>query len=113
MITTVTLNPCIDKSVTIEGFTYGGMNRIIDSRIDPSGKGINVAIAYSQLGGQALCTGINYRVNGDLVEQRLDKAGIGHDFVTVHGNISTGLSAFMKINVRGNLSPLVFVKLLF
>jgi hypothetical protein len=32
---------------------------------------------------------------------------------SVHGNISTGLSAFMKINVRGNLSPLVFVKLLF
>jgi len=87
MITTVTLNPCIDKSVTIEGFTYGGMNRIIDSRIDPSGKGINVAIAYSQLGGQALCTGINYRVNGDLVEQRLDKAGIGHDFVTVNGEV--------------------------
>ena len=64
-----------------------GMNRIIDSRIDPSGKGINVAIAYSQLGGQALCTGINYRVNGDLVEQRLDKAGIGHDFVTVNGEV--------------------------
>ena len=73
MITTVTLNPCIDKTVTIDGFTYGGMNRIIDSRIDPSGKGINVAIAYSQLGGQALCTGINYRINGDLIEQRLDR----------------------------------------
>jgi hypothetical protein len=94
MITTVTLNPCIDKSVTIEGFTYGGMNRIIDSRIDPSGKGINVAIAYSQLGGQALCTGINYRVNGDLVEQRLDKAGIGHDFVTVNGEV--------RINHKGD-----------
>ena len=87
MITTVTLNPCIDKTVTIDGFTYGGMNRIIDSRIDPSGKGINVAIAYSQLGGQALCTGINYRINGDLIEQRLDRAGIAHDFVTVKGEV--------------------------
>jgi 1-phosphofructokinase len=87
MITTVTLNPCIDKTVTIDGFTYGGMNRIIDSRIDPSGKGINVAIAYSQLGGQALCTGIKYRINGDLIEQRLDRAGIAHDFVTVKGEV--------------------------
>ena len=39
MITTVTLNPCIDKTVTIDGFTYGGMNRIIDSQIDPQERG--------------------------------------------------------------------------
>ncbi|HZJ56990.1 MAG TPA: 1-phosphofructokinase [Clostridia bacterium] len=87
MITTVTLNPSIDKTITIEGFTYGGMNRIIGSRIDPSGKGINVAIAYSQLGGQALCTGINYRENGNLIEQRLDRDDIAHDFVMADGEV--------------------------
>ena len=87
MITTVTMNPCIDRMVTIESFTYGGMNRILDSRIDASGKGINVAIAYTQLGGRALCTGINYRERGNLIVELLDGKGIEHDFVNVDGEV--------------------------
>lgn len=87
MITTVTLNPCIDKMVTIDRFTYGGMNRILKSRMDASGKGINVAIAYRQLGGQALCTGINYRERGDLIVDLLERKGIDHDFVMVDGEV--------------------------
>lgn len=87
MITTVTLNPCIDKMVTIDSFTYGGMNRILDSRIDASGKGVNVAIASSQLGGQALCTGINYKERGNLIADLLDREKISHDFVTVDGEV--------------------------
>ena len=87
MITTVTMNPCIDRMVTIESFTYGGMNRILDSRIDASGKGINVAIAYTQLGGRALCTGINYRERVNLIVELLDGKGIEHDFVNVDGEV--------------------------
>ncbi len=87
MITTVTLNPCIDKMVVVDRFIYGGMNRIQDSRIDACGKGINVAVAFSQLGGQALCTGINYEERGNLIVNLLDKKNIAHDFVTVEGEV--------------------------
>ena len=51
MITTVTLNPCIDKTIYIDNFVYGGMNRVQETRLDPAGKGINVAMAYKNLGG--------------------------------------------------------------
>lgn len=87
MITTVTMNPCIDRMVIIDSFTYGGMNRILDSRTDVAGKGINVAIAYTQLGGQALCTGINYRERGNLIVELLEGKGIEHDFVNVDGEV--------------------------
>jgi len=94
MITTVTMNPCIDKTVSIDGFMYGGLNRIINSRMDVGGKGINVAIVYTQLGGRSLCTGINYHSRGDLVRERLDQLGIQHDFVEVAGEVRVNLKIF-------------------
>ena len=50
MVTTLTLNPCVDRTITINGFRYGGTNKITNVRSDISGKGINVSIALHQLG---------------------------------------------------------------
>jgi len=94
MIITVTMNPCIDRMVTVEKFTYGGMNRIIESREDASGKGINVAIACKQLGGEAVATGINYTGKGRMIRNRLDGLGIPHDFVEVSGDVRVNLKIF-------------------
>ena len=43
MIATVTLNPAVDKSVTVRGFEIGKTNRGEVDRVDAGGKGINVA----------------------------------------------------------------------
>lgn len=96
MITTVTLNPCIDKIVSIESFNYGGMNRVIDSQMRGAGKGINVAIALSNLGRQVICTGINYKDKGHFIEDCLDGNGIDHDFIIAKGEVRTNY----KINDR-------------
>jgi len=34
MITTVTMNPCIDKTVWVDGFICGGTNRVAVTRTD-------------------------------------------------------------------------------
>ena len=38
MIGTITMNPCMDKTLTISDFTYGGMNRVTEKRAAPQEK---------------------------------------------------------------------------
>ena len=54
LITTVCLNPIIDHMLVIDGFAYGGLNRVRDSRYDAGGKGLNVAVTASALGADCL-----------------------------------------------------------
>ncbi|NLX69731.1 MAG: 1-phosphofructokinase [Clostridiales bacterium] len=112
MVTTVTLNPCIDRMVTVEQFTYGGLNRIKDSRMDVAGKGVNVAVVLHQLGGSAFCTGINYTERGQIIRDFLDSKGIPYDFVDVEGEVRINLKIFdmskgvvTEVNESGNPVP--------
>lgn len=94
MLATLTLNPCIDKSLYFSNFVTGGTNRVRKTRLDPAGKGINVAIAYKNLGGDVSCTGFNYDEGGHLIVQLLEKSGIAHDFVNVTGKLRENLKIF-------------------
>jgi len=85
MIGTITLNPCIDKTLMIEGFTYGGMNRVNQKRADVSGKGINVSIALTQLGMPVKTFGINYKEGSQTLREELQKNGIDYQAVLVDG----------------------------
>ena len=60
MIATVTLNPCVDKTMTVDHFDIYRMNRVQVLRTDPSGKGINVSKALHALGVETLCSGFDY-----------------------------------------------------
>mgnify|MGYP003287463657 FL=1 len=50
MVIAVTLNPCIDRTIEIERFQYGGTNKVLATRNDISGKGINVNLVLQHLG---------------------------------------------------------------
>lgn len=58
MIYTVTLNPAIDKTVVIDEYQRGKVNRSINTRKDVGGKGINVSKVLKVLGIDSVCTGI-------------------------------------------------------
>lgn len=87
MICAFCANPCIDRTVTIPKFTYGGMNRIQDVRQDGSGKGVNVAIACRQLGMEAACIGLMGRENGGLVRARMEQDGVVCDLMEFDGAV--------------------------
>jgi len=81
MITTVTLNAAIDKTIEIDNFTPGQVNRIMKSEIKAGGKGINVSKVVKRLGGETLCTGFLGGQNGEWINGRLKALEIASDFV--------------------------------
>lgn len=98
MITTLTLNPCIDRTITIKDFKYGGLNRVIHTRSDFSGKGINVSIAVHQLGGKTEVLGFNYMNNRDFVQGNLEQSGIQYQFIDIDGTLRTNVKVFDQQN---------------
>ncbi len=98
MITTLTLNPCIDRTITIQGFQYGGLNRVIHTRSDFSGKGINVSIAVHQLGEETECLGFNYADDSAFVNESLARLGIRHRFIDIAGSLRTNIKVFDEQN---------------
>lgn len=91
MIATVTLNPAIDKSVTVRGFAVGKTNRGEVDRIDAGGKGINVARALKRLGSEVCALGLVAGNNGRFILDALRAEQIPAVFVQVPGETRVNL----------------------
>ena len=94
MITSISLNPSIDRTLTVEGFTPGGLNRVLSSSDVAAGKGINVALTVSALGLDAECVGFMYRDSGPLFEKRLMVNSTPYDFIWLEGTARTNIKVF-------------------
>jgi len=108
-IITVTMNPAIDKMLTADGFTAGGLNRVKTVRTDPGGKGINVSKALLSYGVEQVALGILAGKNGKSLLNMLKDYPFKKDFVMVPGetrinmkihDLKTGLVT--EINEQGN-----------
>jgi len=91
MIRTVTLNPALDRTVTIERFSVNAVNRVSATRLDAGGKGINVSKAVRALGGQSVAYGFLGGAAGCFIRSYLDAQGIPHHFIEVEGETRTNL----------------------
>lgn len=96
MIITVTMNPAIDKTVDLEHFEHGGLNRVSNVIMDAGGKGINVSKAIKELGGETIATGFLGGTGGVLIEKALKASGIPSDFVVIEEEIRTNLKVVEK-----------------
>ena len=79
-IVTVTLNPAIDESITIEEFDLGGVNRCGFGSLDAGGKGLNASRVIHRLGRATLALGFVGGVTGAMIRERLDEEGVRHAF---------------------------------
>ena len=94
MITTVCLNPALDRTVTVDSLVPGQVNRIRQSRTDVGGKGVNVAVVCRRLGLDAQVIGCA-GVDGYAKLQAKAKAeGIGCCFHTVEGAVRVNTKVF-------------------
>lgn len=91
MVTTVTLNPCIDLTLYLNGLHTGGLNLVSSSRSDTCGKGVNVSVVLRALGMSTMCTGISFDGNGNLLDTFLGEQCIAHDFALARGHIRTNI----------------------
>jgi 1-phosphofructokinase family hexose kinase len=92
MIMTVTLNPSLDKCLTLERLRLGELNRAEANRVDVGGKGINVSCALLALGVPSLAMGLWGGTTGQRLAQGLQALGIPHDFVTMSGETRSNLT---------------------
>jgi 1-phosphofructokinase len=91
VIATVTLNPAIDKSLSVPGFQVGKTNRGEVNQTDAGGKGINVAKAVKRLGGEVCALGFMGESNGRFILEALAASEIPADFCMVPGETRVNL----------------------
>lgn len=89
MIATFCMNPCFDRTVTVDCLTVGGTNRVRSVRMDVGGKGVNVARVLSRLGMDALCLGTAGRENAASFLHLLEREQVRHCFMEVAGSVRT------------------------
>ncbi len=95
-ITGVCLNPSIDRALTIEGFEYGGTNRVLSIVDYAGGKGFNVAIAARKLGLKSAATGFVFEENGGIVLRSLEAEGVDNQTLTIPGSVRVNLKVYDK-----------------
>ncbi|MEI7958793.1 MAG: 1-phosphofructokinase [Verrucomicrobiota bacterium] len=90
-VVTVTLNPAIDRTVTISHFSQGAVNRVERTRDTPGGKGVNVAAALADAGHRVAVTGFLGRDNCGIFEALFAKKQIADRFVRMEGETRVGI----------------------
>lgn len=82
-IITITLNPAIDKSTSIEALLPEKKLRCSPPVFEPGGGGINVARAIHKLGGQASPIYLAGGYTGKFFKQLLDEEGIESNIIEI------------------------------
>ena len=85
MIDPLTPIPSIDRTVSVPELEHGEVNRATESRIDPGGKGINVARALTANGTQALAVLPVGGPEGHLMQELLGRSGTAYTPVPIAG----------------------------
>jgi len=86
MIATVTLNPSLDLTVTVDRLVVDDVIRMRSMRKDPGGKGINVSRVVNTLGGATIAYGFIGGHEGGVLSVLLAEEGILTSFVAVEGD---------------------------
>lgn len=92
MIVTVTPNPSVDRTVFLDDLTRGAVNRSRRSYSEPSGKGINVALALLAHGRPVQAVLPVGGSVGAQLDQMLDRAELDTVRVPVTGEIRSNIS---------------------
>lgn len=92
MITTVTLNPAVDKTYTAARLLLGQVNRIEGVKNIAGGKGINVSKVLRQYGYPVKALGFMGGYTGRFIEDYAKEIGIQCHFTHVEGDTRSSIN---------------------
>lgn len=108
MIYTLTLNPAVDRELTVPAIEFDSVLRASESRVDFGGKGFNVSRLFKAMGASSTAVGFLGGRAGELLQDGLQSLGIGTNFVWVPGETRTNVSIvtrahdhYIKVNEKG------------
>jgi 1-phosphofructokinase len=92
MITTVTPNPSLDRTLHLHRFARGNVNRATTTMVEPSGKGVNVALALHGVGVDVRAVLPVGGSAGREIASLLDDLGLDHIDVPIAGAVRSNIS---------------------
>lgn len=107
MIVTLTLNPSLDRTLELATLRAGEVNRATSVRVDPGGKGVNVARALVRNGQTALAVLPVGGREGDELCRLLETTGVDVDRVPIASAVRENVTlvepdgVVTKINAPG------------
>ena len=108
MIYTVTLNPALDRELTVPALEFDAVLRASAFQLDFGGKGFNVSRVLAKLGVESVALGFVGGLTGRRIAEGLAGLGIATDFVEISDETRTNVSIVseteahhLKVNEAG------------
>ncbi|MBI4759802.1 MAG: 1-phosphofructokinase [Chloroflexota bacterium] len=108
MIYTLTLNPAIDRELTVTEIQFDSVLTAVKSQVDFGGKGFNVSRLLKSMGMCSTALGFVGGRTGERLRLGLQELGITTDFVSIPGETRTNVSIvtekhdrYIKVNEKG------------
>jgi len=108
MIYTLTLNPAIDRELTVTAVEFDAVLPAIKAQVDLGGKGFNVSRLLKSMGMPSTALGVVGGRTGDRLRHGLQGLDIQTDFVSIPGETRTNISIvterhdhYIKVNEKG------------
>ncbi len=108
----MTLNPAIDRELTVPTLLFDTVLRATSWRVDYGGKGFNVSRMLQALGAASVALALAAGHSGRFLQEGLTALGIATDFLWVEGETRTNVSIvtanhdrYIKVNEPGPFVP--------
>jgi len=108
MIYTLTLNPAIDRELTVAEVQFDSVLSALKSQVDFGGKGFNVSRLLKSMGMPSTALGFIGGRTGERLRSGLQALDIATDFVSISGETRTNISIvterhdhYIKVNEKG------------
>ncbi len=98
ILSTVTLNPAIDKTYYVNGFSVNALNRVDRIKVNMGGKGVNVAAMAAKCGISCIAGGFLSGYNGQMIGKYLKDAGVSTDFIYTEGDTRVNIKIMDTVN---------------